>query len=188
MLKFYSMGFIEKRVKWCQRAQTVRGFWKPQNTRVTVTQRRMTRLKQEIASRKTYPGWSQQSRVIRGYEWTRPTFLGLHWIPLLWIYKHLAIILLWQMHSLSDRQMGLTQKARFLQVPPSCPTDESCVYFRCWQEKVIGPSQDIRTCFKRHRKYPLSQTTAPNGLHVTDRVWPQCFQNSRGNETPVLRN
>lgn len=31
----------------------------------------MTRLKQGIASRKTYPGWSQQSCVIRRYERTR---------------------------------------------------------------------------------------------------------------------
>lgn len=108
----------------CQRV------WKAQNTRVTVTQRRMTRPKQEITSRKT--SWSQQSRVIRGYEWTRPTFLGLRWKPPLWIYKHLAVILLWQMHSWQAD--GIHSEGQIS--PSSSPTDESCY-------------RDIRTCRRR---------------------------------------
>lgn len=59
------------------------GFWKTQKKHVTVTQRKINILMQETDSRTTYPGWSQQSSVIRGQERTRSVLLGLHRILLI---------------------------------------------------------------------------------------------------------
>lgn len=55
----------------------------PKETYVTFTQRKINILKQEIVSRKTYPGWSQHSSVVRGKERTSSVFLGLHRILLI---------------------------------------------------------------------------------------------------------
>lgn len=107
----------------CQRV------WKAQNTRVTVTQRRMTRPKQEIASRKT--SWSQQSRVIRGTSGRGPRFLA--YAENLQTFSRDSAV--------TDAQLtGRWDSLRRPDSPSSSPTDESCY-------------RDIRTCFKRHRKY-----------------------------------
>lgn len=47
-------------------------------------------------------------------------------------------------------------------------------------EKMIRPSPAVCAPSKCHRKCPQSQTTAPSGAHMTDRVWPQVFPKQSG--------
>lgn len=65
------------------------------------------------------------------------------------------------MHSLSDRQMGLAQKARFLQVPPAAPQTRAAFIFK---KKLSG--QPGHTYAPRKISAPADDSAR----HVTDRV------------------
>lgn len=158
MLKFYSVGFIEK--SDAKELKLSEGFG---NLKIHVW----------LSPREGWQGRSRKSppekhilvghsRVVlsEGTSGQGPRFLA---------YTETAAVNLQTFSrdsAVTDAQSvwwadGISSEGQISPSSSSCPADESCVY---------RASRDIRTCCKRHRKYLRPQTTAPGGLHVTDRV------------------
>lgn len=148
---------------------------------VTVTYRQTTVLKQEIASRKTYPGCSQQSSVIRGHERTRSFCLGLHCntanVNLL-TFSHNSAVADAQAARWADEinLVGhISSFSRlFFKILSSAPRVLNAFILELLTEKMICPGRPSHACpFCAPQK-----ASRQNRAHMTDRVWPQRLQNS----------